>query len=427
MIMNALRSTWLVLVCCFVMIFQLSFFFLTNDNNHDHPLRTPFDDGNENTITTTDDFRPIWWDPTDNSTFPTCETQVWIVNQSHDYLENSGAKTKESENTLTSLINWRNMNETTHPWYYYNLQSCLELTKSIGNNNGSKGDQDNNVDVTFFHSYWVGNTFQPQMFLLLQSFLTTANLNHHHFIIWTDRLWCPTTIRKINVICLPLPDNLQLWLHLFPRTLSVRWYQPTQELQSTPMSQKWIEQYGGVRDDRHWSDSDLFRLVILYNYGGVYVDADTILLRDFTPLLSSEWLYKWSFQCTMINGALAHFYKHSFYLQKMFENIVRFPPHGTSWGNDLYEMTKFQYPNLTILPTCFFDPEWMTRHSEWLYQTSDTVYEGGKILLDGPFAIHLHGGIWQVKHFHPDSLYTKLKNQIQHLLFTKLNYNASTV
>ena len=30
-------------------------------------------------------------------------------------------------------------------------------------------------------------------------------------------------------------------------------------------------------------------LVVLHNYGGVYLDCDTLMLRDFAPLLGDEW------------------------------------------------------------------------------------------------------------------------------------------
>ena len=36
------------------------------------------------------------------------------------------------------------------------------------------------------------------------------------------------------------------------------------------------------------------RLVLLHNYGGVYFDADVLLLRDFAPILGQQFLYKWA-------------------------------------------------------------------------------------------------------------------------------------
>jgi mannosyltransferase OCH1-like enzyme len=33
---------------------------------------------------------------------------------------------------------------------------------------------------------------------------------------------------------------------------------------------------------------DLFRMLVLYRYGGIYVDFDSILFSDFGPMLGKE-------------------------------------------------------------------------------------------------------------------------------------------
>ena len=37
-------------------------------------------------------------------------------------------------------------------------------------------------------------------------------------------------------------------------------------------------------DGKHYLQSDLLRILVLYKYGGVWVDMDIIFLRDFKPL-----------------------------------------------------------------------------------------------------------------------------------------------
>ena len=37
------------------------------------------------------------------------------------------------------------------------------------------------------------------------------------------------------------------------------------------------------------SQSDLMRLFLLYNYGGAWIDSDTLLVQSLSPLLEEEW------------------------------------------------------------------------------------------------------------------------------------------
>ena len=46
-------------------------------------------------------------------------------------------------------------------------------------------------------------------------------------------------------------------------------------------------------DHNHWMHSGIMRFLALYKFGGVYVDMDTILLRDFRPILNQDFAYQW--------------------------------------------------------------------------------------------------------------------------------------
>lgn len=42
------------------------------------------------------------------------------------------------------------------------------------------------------------------------------------------------------------------------------------------------------------ASSDYVRYVLLYHFGGLYVDTDTIMLRDMRPFMGQmEWFYRW--------------------------------------------------------------------------------------------------------------------------------------
>lgn len=45
------------------------------------------------------------------------------------------------------------------------------------------------------------------------------------------------------------------------------------------------------------ASSDYVRFVLLFLYGGLYIDADVLLLRDMRPFMGSmEWFYRWESQ-----------------------------------------------------------------------------------------------------------------------------------
>ena len=60
----------------------------------------------------------------------------------------------------------------------------------------------------------------------------------------------------------------------------------------------------GIRRKGQGHFSDFFQLFILYLYGGVYFDADQVLLRDMWPLYGMHFVYQWSFDQSKFNNAV---------------------------------------------------------------------------------------------------------------------------
>ena len=55
------------------------------------------------------------------------------------------------------------------------------------------------------------------------------------------------------------------------------------ESMNTPLENKF--DLLNANDSLNWAAGDLFRILVLYNYGGVYVDFDVAFLRDFSQFL----------------------------------------------------------------------------------------------------------------------------------------------
>ncbi|KAJ3502416.1 hypothetical protein NMY22_g18590 [Coprinellus aureogranulatus] len=120
------------------------------------------------------------------------------------------------------------------------------------------------------------------------------------------------------------------------------------------------------QDEKAWLDGDLLRLLVLWNFGGVWIDMDSLLTRSLEPLLEHEFVTQWD--CynkpyTPLNGALMHFHSHSPYLCEAFHIMATdTPPRpgSTDWGSLLYtklwrRLVRAGIPPFKILPWCFSD------------------------------------------------------------------------
>jgi len=119
-------------------------------------------------------------------------------------------------------------------------------------------------------------------------------------------------------------------------------------------------------DTRAWVDGDLVRLLVIWAYGGVWVDMDSLLTRDLSPLLEHEFVTQWDCYDKIyqpFNGAVMHFERHSPYLCEAFELMARSPPPrsgSTDWGSVLYfklwrALVSAGVQPFKVLPWCFTD------------------------------------------------------------------------
>lgn len=49
----------------------------------------------------------------------------------------------------------------------------------------------------------------------------------------------------------------------------------------------------GLFDERAWVDGDAVRLLVLWHYGGVWMDMDQILTRNLHALTENEFVVQW--------------------------------------------------------------------------------------------------------------------------------------
>lgn len=130
-----------------------------------------------------------------------------------------------------------------------------------------------------YHTYWRVDLapFEEKQEWMLKSYFATQNIQRSKLILWSNG---------------DLSGNqvLQMWLKRFPdafelRIADIKELSRGTELEDSPMIH--------LNDKKAWVDGDLIRLLLLWQYGGVWVDMDSLLTRDMSPLLEHEFVTQW--------------------------------------------------------------------------------------------------------------------------------------
>ncbi|KAK4047037.1 hypothetical protein OIO90_006358 [Microbotryomycetes sp. JL221] len=186
---------------------------------------------------------------------------------------------------------------------------------------------------TTFHLYWRTDLLpiSDRQVILLDSILAMQDREQTSVILWTNAREPEVFAQSVKIK--PVTDRYR---HRF----TVKYADKELLAQGTPMQNHDMLH---MADDKAWLDGDLIRILVLWSYGGVWVDMDTIMTgRSVLPLLESEWVTQWDCYDKMyqpLNGAMMHFFVNSpFLCEMMFTMANGDPPRkGTvDWGSRLY-------------------------------------------------------------------------------------------
>ncbi|KAF9020979.1 glycosyltransferase family 32 protein, partial [Hymenopellis radicata] len=251
-----------------------------------------------------------------------------------------------------------------------------------------------------FHTYWRNDlaAFGPRQEYMLKSFFATQNVKTSRLILWSNGELGHNAILQSYVR--RYPESFALKIVDIP-SLAVG-----TELENSPLLSR--------KDKKAWVDGDLIRLLLLWNYGGVWVDMDSLLTRDLDPLLEHEFVTQWDCYDKLyqpFNGALMRFRKHSPYLCEAFHIMLTSTPpraDSTDWGSTLYlklwrRLIAGSIPPFKILPFCFSDgrscrldnrlPDpFVPDDSKGKWTMGLGMEEGGPLdkVLNNVFGVHLH-------------------------------------
>ena len=242
--------------------------------------------------------------------------------------------------------------------------------------------------VLLFHTAWIGK-ISPVHTFLLKSFLATQDLSRSILVFWTDA----DSYQRINnsTFFVPFQNHPNIIFKLFDIKALAR---------GSPLdndSPEHSEHVKSLLNAQGALFGDLIRMLLLYRFGGVYLDADVILLRPFNVLLVNEFAYSWS-GYNAPNTAVFRLRRNGTVVRELMDFVVserkkNFHPFV------LEEGVKARNLSLFVYPATFFDPAWLISDGfspvedlpfsrfDGLFQSTDRW--NGKFW-SGAYAYHFH-------------------------------------
>lgn len=216
---------------------------------------------------------------------------------------------------------------------YYDVDKCITYCRQIPDTPPSE-----NVD---YHMFWrVGKPFGRKQTLPIKSYLCTQNRELTRLHVWSN---VDLTTNEYLRPFLPYID-FHIW-------------DPHKEAKGTPIEGR--REIINASDSLNYAGGDLFRILCLHKHGGFYADFDIVYLRNLGPVLGQEFMYKWSFQEHMINGAVMRLWKDSRLGHSLLTEIATVPRGGgTAWSTELYQRVRQYNKDWTVFPCAFFNTEW---------------------------------------------------------------------
>lgn len=134
-----------------------------------------------------------------------------------------------------------------------------------------------------YHTYWRADLlpFGSRQAATLTSFLATQPLPHSRLILWTN-----------GAEALKANPHVARFLKTWPEYVEVRGVDMEALAVGTALEGTGL--IGDkVMDKKAWVDGDAVRLLVLWSFGGVWMDMDQILTRDLHPLVEHEFVTQW--------------------------------------------------------------------------------------------------------------------------------------
>ena len=248
----------------------------------------------------------------------------------------------------------------------YQLNTTIECLKKLEEYDTKKVSfvfDDNKDSYIYYHTFWQPvkskSYHERVMKLNILSYLATQNLIHTRLIIWSmTSLSAEDEIKeefsefvKAGVLQFRLIDLEKLCLK---GVFKLRYKYCTK-----------------VKNSDVKLLSDFIRFLVLYNFGGIYFDGDTMLLRDMIPFWDKTFVYRWSYTESYNTAIMGLSIGHSQSIEDIYklsvipvlkanELVNIFYP--TEVKNTIQFMNLsgiFNNKDLNVYSSVLFDPAWL--------------------------------------------------------------------
>lgn len=136
-----------------------------------------------------------------------------------------------------------------------------------------------------YHTYWRSDLipFGDRQSATLIAFLATQPLSHSKLILWSNGA---DSLRE--------NENVKEIMGKWSDYIEIRQADMAVLTKGTELAGILSGAYGGgMYDQKGWVDGDAVRLLVLWHFGGVWMDMDEVLTRDIHPLTESEFVTQW--------------------------------------------------------------------------------------------------------------------------------------
>jgi len=236
----------------------------------------------------------------------------------------------------------------------------------------------------------------------LRSIIATQPMDRTQIIMWSPDSTHPYP-----------PALMRLIEEAPPNSVTYRVFDGVSESVGTPFEGSALL---SLRDSQAYTDSDIFRLLVLYKYGGVYMDLDLLLFRDITPFLDFEWATEFSADGkagagVLFNNAIVRFKAGSPAISELsYLALEKTMPRLRSWaygphlldrayGEPLLGMKAGRVSGklFELMPWCFFHGMWSVGDVHSSEREIGDEHVMGTAPWDkspvmaGAWGLHLHG------------------------------------
>jgi hypothetical protein len=236
------------------------------------------------------------------------------------------------------------------PDLYLRTEACLRFLRALAPAPAPAASEPGET----YHLYWHGAFGRKQAFAVT-SFLATQPPAASELWLWLDAE-SGYAEHDRNPLLRPLLPFLR-----------VRPFDPRVEARDTPLARH-LELAGADPVAR----SNFFRFLVLYRHGGTYADMDVMFLRDLRDLrrwladtgLPDEFCYRWAGH-PWANTAVLRLRRESDTVRALLRRCIEI---GSCRPRQVLDLAAALPPELTLLPSTFFDPLWLhvDRQDRWV-------------------------------------------------------------